>query len=103
MRNLVLAGALVVTLGGCASTGPDIHSGMIYSSFKGPNQVGAPVATTKQGEACASNILGIVALGDNSITEAKKRGGVTKIALVDYHRMNILGFYGEVCTVVRGE
>ena len=40
----------------------------------------------KKGEACSRNILGLVAVGDNSINSAKKNGTITKIATVDYSK-----------------
>lgn len=93
-----------LVLQSCAtSAGHDVGNGCIYSSVEGPTAPGPGHKKTKTGKACASNILGIIATGDNSINTAQKVGGVTKIASVDYDRMNILMLYSKVCTIVRGE
>jgi hypothetical protein len=56
---------------------------------------------TKEGKACASSILGIVASGDASIKAAAAAGGITNITLVDHHTKHFI-FKGEYCTIVRG-
>jgi hypothetical protein len=59
-------------------------------------------AANKEGKACGTSILGLVAQGDASIQAAKAAGGVTTVASVDHYAKNILGIYGEYCTIVRG-
>jgi hypothetical protein len=102
MRSVVFCAALSLTLVGCATGGPDISPGFLFSSVEGPvTATGAP-GGNKHGTACASNILGLVAMGDNSIDAAKKDGGVKTISHVDYDMFNILGFYQKKCTHVTG-
>jgi hypothetical protein len=43
-----------------------------------------------------------VATGDASIQAAKVAGGITKVASVDHSAKNIVGVFGEWCTIVRG-
>jgi hypothetical protein len=45
----------------------------------------------------------MVAFGDASIAEAKRRGGITTVATVDHSSTSILGLYSRFCTVVAGE
>ena len=59
--------------------------------------------SSKEGKACSQNILGIVALGDSSVASAKTTGGITTVSSVDYKYLNVLGFYGRVCAIVKGE
>ena len=50
-----------------------------------------------------TNILGIIATGDCSISNAAKKAGITKITSVDWEGTNILGIYRTGKTIVRGE
>lgn len=95
---LLLAGSLLT---GCATGGPDINPGFLFTSVQGPvTTTGKAGAGGKRGEACASNILGIVAIGDNSIETAKKNGGIKQVASVDYNSFSVLGLYYKKCTYV---
>lgn len=103
----ILATALVLGAGLSACSpimGKPYGSGWAYSDVKfnerteGENSVGM-----KQGEACASGILGIVATGDASVATAAKAAGITKVASVDGHNTNILGIYTKYCVIVTGE
>ena len=58
---------------------------------------------TKEGKACASTIMGIVATGDASIAAAKAAGGITDVSHVDYHVKSTLGIVAEFCTVIKGK
>jgi len=100
---LAVAAALFAILGfGCAYAPP--LPGTIYTDVKAGAGVGPAAATgnLKKGEACATSILGIVATGDASISAAKKAGGISSIAYVDYTSYAILGIFAKYCTVVYG-
>ncbi len=102
----LLAGfiAIVSSISGCAtvSGGNGMALGTIYSGYKMGGAVGAG-AGTKTGEACAMSILGLIALGDASISAAKAAGGIAQVAHVDHDIFSILGIYGKTCTVVVGQ
>jgi len=105
MKKLLVALAVVGILGGCASTQP---VGIVYSGgnfYNGSTIVDASVkgAATKNGQACASSVLSLVAVGDNSVEAAKKDGGITKVTSINYNVENVLGIYGTYCTEVKGE
>lgn len=55
----------------------------------------------RQGKACVTNLLGLIATGDASISTAARNGGVTKVATVDTVMKG--GFFvGSYCTYVTG-
>jgi len=77
-------------------------AGTTFNETKYGNIATAETATTKEGKACATSILGWIAQGDASIVAAKANGGVTKVTSVDHYAKSILGIYGEWCTIVKG-
>lgn len=99
-----LGAALALSaLTGCAG-GPTFVAAGLFSSAKVPHSVGTGSAGTKEGEACAMVILGLVGIGDASITAAKAAGGVKTVSHVDQANMSILGYiYANTCTRVTGE
>jgi hypothetical protein len=102
--NVVAVGAMAFSLGGCAmaSGGNGAVFGTIYSGYKMGGVVG-PGTGTKTGQACASSILGAIAIGDASIASAKAAGGITQVAHVDHEIFEILGLYATSCTTVVGQ
>lgn len=101
MRSLLTAGALAMVLlaTGCvySEVGP-----ALFTDIKGPIAPAAGAAKGKTGSSCASNIIGLVAMGDASIEAAKRAGGITKVTSVDHHSKWLV-VYGEFCTIVTGE
>lgn len=96
--------AVVLTasvLGGCATAAAPTM-GWLYTKVQGPVATGTSNNTAKTGQACATNILGIIATGDASIDAAKKAGSITNVASVDHDSTSILGLYATFCTVVKG-
>jgi TRL-like protein family len=83
----------------------NVYSPMVGTTFnetKYGNIATAETATTKEGKACGVTYLGWIAQGDASIVAAKANGGITKVTSVDHYAKNILGIYGEWCTIVKG-
>jgi hypothetical protein len=66
-----------------------------------------PVAVTdntdssKRGEACNLFVL-LPIFGNSSVVEAKKNGGITKVATVDYEVRWYLPYIFQACTIVTG-
>ena len=58
--------------------------------------------STRKGEACSYNILGLLAIGESGIAEAKTDGGLNRVFYWDTKFMNIIGLFGSVCTRVYG-
>lgn len=97
MKKLMVV-AFCILLTGCASY---IPVGAFYNQGKqGIQDNNEP--TPKTGRACINSFLAFVATGDASVEAAKRNGGITKVATIDYEVNNVLGFIGEYCTVVRG-
>jgi len=76
--------------------------GVIFNDTKFGWEATDSANATKEGKACASTILGMVATGDASISAAKAAGGITQVAHVDHSAHSILGIVAEFCTIVKG-
>ena len=98
------------TLAGLTAAALSLTACIVYSPMQGTtfnetrygNIATAETSTAKEGKACGSSILGWVAQGDASIAAAKANGGITKVTSVDHYAKNILGIFGEWCTIVKG-
>lgn len=103
LMKLILAVGLAISslyVTGCAS-GPPV-SGLLYSDVQGPVNATGVSRGPLHGQACASVYLGLIALGDASITAASKAGNVTQVSHVEQSYTNILGFWAQYCTIVYG-
>jgi len=100
----VITGALLaLSLAGCANVrGPAPAALSMYASpvDAGPAAIAQP---GKRGEACAHNVLGLIATGDASIDGAKRAADITRVASVEQTAVRVLGYYAKYCTIVRGE
>lgn len=97
--GILLAAVLLVS--GCATylpSGSFVVDGTMGGSSR-PNLTPG----SKKGEACMTSVLALIASGDASVEAAMKNGGIHKVATLDYRVSNILGIYGEYCTVITGE
>jgi hypothetical protein len=94
----------LVGLSGCATTGMFSNTGRgLVAMHTEAGEAGSGKVGGKSGEACSTNILGIVSNGDSSVSAAAKAGGIQNVGTVDFKYTNILGLYGQVCTQVTGE
>jgi hypothetical protein len=98
----VLAGVAMLA-SGCAHSLRSPVLGVLYESTKAGEIATSNTDDQASGEACATSILGIVALGDASIDAAMEEGGLTSISYVDSEHTGILGIYATYCTVVVGK
>jgi uncharacterized protein (DUF885 family) len=106
VATLMLLTLLLTIVGGCAiATTPasNPYPAWLYQNVKAPVDAENGVEAVKEGKACVTNILGIVATGDASIDEAKRAGGIKEIASVDYQVNSVLGIYARFCTIVKGK
>lgn len=94
--------AAIATLSGCASVSSPVGNGGLFTSVKGPVAVTNADKSMKKGHACATNVLGLVAVGDASTEAAKKNGGIKTVASVDHTSTTVLGLFGTYCTNVSG-
>ena len=100
--TLVGITAAAFTLASCMPIVYSPMQGTTFNETKYGNIATAETATTKEGKACGTSILGAFAQGDASIVAAKANGGITKVTSVDHSAKNILGIFGEWCTIVKG-
>lgn len=100
---MAVVGAVAVLIQGCAVVASPTGNGLLYTGVKGPVTVGQAQHATKTGEACATNILGLITTGDASIDAAKQNGGINQVATVDHASKSVLGLYSQFCTVAKGE
>ncbi|GBD25749.1 hypothetical protein HRbin30_01073 [bacterium HR30] len=100
-RGFVFAALLPLLLAACQPVVSPLMGGL-YIDLKGPITATEGASATKQGRACAQNILGLVATGDASIDAAARAGGIKQIVSVDFESNHILGIIGTFCTIVKG-
>ena len=100
----ILSLALVgVLFSACAiAAGHSVPTGSLYTGVTQGVSGNGP-AGGKQGEACSSGILGLVATGDAGIKAAAAQGNIKAIATVDHKLTTVLGsVYVSSCTIVTG-
>jgi hypothetical protein len=102
--KFVAFASVAVSLNACAMAagGNSFAYGSLFESYESPGAIGSGELGTKTGEACVSSILGIVATGEGSVSQAAKAGGITKVSHVDHTNFGVLGIYAKTCTVVHG-
>jgi len=104
MKNALIAvflGFCLLNLTGCMGVASPV-AGWVYTEAKWDGDVENGPAATKEGKACATSILAMIATGDASLDAAKANGGITQVAEVNHSSKNILGVWGEYCTIVKG-
>ena len=101
---LILAGitAAAFSLAACQQIVYSPMGGSTFNETRYGNIATDESGATKEGKACGTSILGAVAQGDASIAAAKANGGITKVSSVDHYAKNVLGIFGEWCTIVKG-
>jgi len=102
IRNTTIALAGCALLLSACATGLSPAGVGLFTDVKGPITA-TDFSGTKQGEACASTTIGLFISGDASIEAAKKAGGISKVAAVDYHTKGYYPFIGTTCTIVTGQ
>ena len=93
--------ATVAFLSGCATQTP--RGGIMIDNTLPGQGVDNSVRAKKVGKATSFSYLGLVAVGDSSISAAMKNGNITKVNRVEHQVASTLGFKGEYTTIVYGE
>jgi len=109
--SLLASTAFTIMLSGCAGAmGHMPPIGGLYAGAKGVGPSTQAQVTdgvrpgSKEGIACALGVLGIASWGDMSLATAKKNGGITRVATVDYKATDVLGIiFQKHCTVITGD
>ena len=104
VRFLALTAIALTMLGlsGCMPVASPLL-GLFSTEVKYGDTATTSTASAKEGKACASTIMGLVASGDASIAAAKAAGGITEVSYVDHYAKSVLGLTAEWCTIVRGK
>ena len=103
IKTLAIGMGLMIGCAGCLVAPFQPPTGMV-TSYKAPlSMEGNWKAGSKKGEASSMSILGLVAVGDCSISAAMQNGGLKTASFVDYEYFNVLGFYQKATVRVTGE
>jgi hypothetical protein len=102
-KFLFSVGVCLALFSSCAVVSTPVGNGWAYTEIKGNAGVTSNALGSKVGTAKASNILGIVAMGDASVQSAAKSAGITRISHVDFEANGLLGIFASYTTVVYGE
>ena len=68
-----------------------------------PTAVTSNVLGTKVGQASATSVLGVAAVGNAGIEKAAKQAGIKKVSHVDKKVFSVLGLFTKVTYTVYGE
>jgi hypothetical protein len=98
----VVCAGLALAFAGCA-VGRAPVNGIWYSDVKDGYLATSNAACTKQGTGTATSYLGVVAVGDASVSSAATNAGITKIHHIDYHTKSMLGIIATYTVTVYGE
>lgn len=101
--RLAIACVALAGLSSCAVMNTQAGMGWAYTDVQEPAAVTSNARGSKVGTSEATNILGLVAMGDASVQTAARNAGITKISHVDYKKTSVIGVYAKVITVVYGE
>ena len=88
----------------CAVAVSPVH-GCAVTIIKGPGTHESSSPSTKQGRACAWNLLMLISAGDMRISTAKQNGGIARVSSIDYQTFELIPYFGgfsRYCTVVSG-
>lgn len=101
-RALAVA-ALAFFATSCATLGSSAGSGLLYTGVRdGLSATSNPVGA-KVGSSSATNIFGLVAIGDASIQTAANSAGIKRISHVDIKKTGFLGIFSTSTIYVYGE
>lgn len=88
----------------CGSTTYEPGNAVIFKSYTLNKDISTGTDLgTKEGKACASNILGWFSSGEAGVKEAAVKGDIKKVKAVDYSVLTVLGVYAKLCTIARGD
>lgn len=95
--------ALALMVSSCAVVSTPAGMGVLYTGVTAGENVTSNSVGMKVGTSSATNVLGLVAVGDAGIEAAAKQAGIKKISHVDSKKVSILGIFATYKTVVYGE
>ncbi|TQR61308.1 TRL-like family protein [Campylobacter troglodytis] len=99
MKKVLGVTALVAVLFTACAT--PLPTGQLYTGINLPIS-GNANSGGKTGEASCTSILGLVAMGDCSVSKAAENGSISNIQTVDFKVNNFFGLFGTYTTTVKG-
>ena len=98
---LVALSALLFT--SCATIATPAGVGALYTDMQSGETATSNTVGNKVGTAEATNLLGLLVMGDASINAAAKKAGIKKISHVDSQKTSLLGLFSKYTIFVYGE
>ncbi len=92
MKKLLGTLILVSLLAVAAPAKAEPVFGFIYKDATEAGEGFANYLPSKCGKATCTSYFGVVGLGNCSVSEAAKKGGIKNVAYYDVHTRNIVGF-----------
>ena len=101
-KTFIIGSALI--LSSCGTAGMSKSGSGIYIYVTDGIHTNNDVKSTKSGEACMYNFLGIVASGDISVAAAKDDGNIKNVASIERTNLgiNYPVNFAKTCTIVKG-
>ncbi len=99
---VILSVSALVAFTGCGFVA-DGPFGWVYTDHTIPIATGTAKTGSKVGKACIHSFFGAISIGDASIEEAMKDGGINEIFTINKENLSIFGTYTRQCTIARGE
>jgi len=108
MKNIfVLFSSIILFLSFTGCIHSPIAPGAIYTNVKHSGIeagiIDNNIAENKIGKSSCSNILGLFAFGDCSISKAQNSVNISKVHSVEHKSLTLLGFFSTYVTIVTGE
>ena len=95
--------AAALLLSSCATIQTPVGQAWLFTDVTTNSGVTSNALGNKVGTSSASNVLGLIAVGNASAQKAAKDAGITKISHVDVQQTNVLGIFSTYKTVVYGD
>ena len=105
MKKLSLALLAVSALffTSCATIATPAGLGTIYTDMQSGETATSNTVGNKVGTAEATNLLGLLVMGDASINTAAKRAGIKKISHIDSQKTTVFGIFSKYTVFVYGQ
>lgn len=101
MATVFLSISCVSNMGMPHGFGP---AGVLYTDTQTGLSGGEMRPNMQEGRACTMQVLSIIGIGDASVDDAARAGGITNISAVEKHVWGIvyIPVFARLCTVVYG-
>ena len=102
MKNLFVILTFLL-LSACAITNPPGGPGVLYTDVRELVYLDSYVTPNVEVTVCSTNVLGLVATGDNSLNAIKAESKLKKISSIERTYKSVMLLFGESCLIVRGQ